>query len=154
MPIRTVADIEAFEAQPLAERALPRSTYEALAATASRTPDAKALSFFLTADAYKRAFTWTYAELLADITRAANAFHAFGVDAEHPVAFVLPNLPETHFTIWGGEAAGVVFAINPSAGGSPHRGTVARCTRARIGDSRAGAHDRPMGEARAASSGP
>jgi fatty-acyl-CoA synthase len=25
----------------------------------------------------------------------------------------LPNLPETHFTIWGGEAAGVVLAINP-----------------------------------------
>ncbi len=37
MPIRTVADVEAFEAQPLVERALPRSTYEALAATASRT---------------------------------------------------------------------------------------------------------------------
>ena len=51
--------------------------------------------------------------MLADITRAANAFHAFGVSADHPVAFVLPNLPETHFTIWGGEAAGVVFAINP-----------------------------------------
>ena len=113
MPIRTVADVEAFEAQPLAERALPRSTYEALAATASRTPDARALSFFLTADTYQRAFTWRYDELLADITRAANAFHALGVDAEHPVAFVLPNLPETHFTIWGGEAAGVVFAINP-----------------------------------------
>ena len=31
MPIRTVADVQAFEAQPLAERALPRSTYEALA---------------------------------------------------------------------------------------------------------------------------
>ena len=36
-----------------------------------------------------------------------------GVDEEHPVAFVLPNLPETHFAIWGGEAAGVVLAINP-----------------------------------------
>ena len=26
---------------------------------------------------------------------------------------MLPNLPETHLTIWGGEAAGIVFAINP-----------------------------------------
>lgn len=113
MPIRNITDIEAVEAQPLAERNLPRSTYEALAATANRIPDATALSFFLTVDTHKRAFAWTYAELLADITRAANAFHAFGVDAEHPVAFVLPNLPEAHFAIWGGEAAGVVFAINP-----------------------------------------
>jgi fatty-acyl-CoA synthase len=113
MPIRNIADIETIEAQPLASRALPESTYEAIAATARRTPGAQALSFFAKADSYKRSFTWTYAELLAEITRAANAFHALGVSADHPVAFVLPNLPETHFTIWGGEAAGVVFAINP-----------------------------------------
>ena len=111
--LRSIADIEAIEAQPLASWALPELTYEAIAATARRTPGAQALSFFAKADSHKRTFTWSYAELLADITRAANAFHAFGVDAEHPVAFVLPNLPETHFTIWGGEAAGVVFAINP-----------------------------------------
>lgn len=112
MPIRSIVDIEAIEALPLAGRGLPRTTYELLAATTKRTPDAKALSFFLTSESYDHVFTWSYAELLADITRAANAFHALGVSDEHPVAFVLPNLPETHFTIWGGEAAGVVFAIN------------------------------------------
>jgi fatty-acyl-CoA synthase len=113
MPIRNFADVLAFEAEPLARRALPRSTYEVLAASAKRWPVAKALSFFLTADTHDRAFSWTYAELLADVTRAANLFHALGVDADHPIAFVLPNLPETHFAIWGGEAAGVVLAINP-----------------------------------------
>lgn len=112
MPIRSIVDIEAIEAVPLADRGLPRTTYEALAATTRRMPDAKALSFFLTSDAYDHVFTWSYAELLADVTRAANAFHAFGVSTDHPVAFALPNLPETHFTIWGGEATGVVFAIN------------------------------------------
>jgi len=29
------------------------------------------------------------------------------------IAFVMPNLPETHWVIWGGEAAGIVFVINP-----------------------------------------
>lgn len=29
------------------------------------------------------------------------------------VAFTLPNLPETHLTLWGGQAAGIVFPINP-----------------------------------------
>jgi fatty-acyl-CoA synthase len=29
------------------------------------------------------------------------------------VAYVLPNLPETHFAIWGGEAAGAALAVNP-----------------------------------------
>jgi fatty-acyl-CoA synthase len=113
MPVRNPSDIEAIEATPLSSRALPGNTYAALLASAERTPEAKALSFFLNADAFERAHTWTYRELLADITRAANFFHELGVTPEHPVAFVLPNLPETHFTIWGGEAAGVVLAINP-----------------------------------------
>jgi len=113
MPIRSFADVQVFEAEPLARRALPRSTYDALVASARRWPEAKALSFFLTADTYDRTFAWTYAELLADVTRAANLFHSLGVDADHPVCLVLPNLPETHFTIWGGEAAGVVLTINP-----------------------------------------
>ncbi len=113
MPIRNFADVQVLEAEPLARRTLPRSTYDALAASARLWPEAKALSFFLTADTYDRAFTWTYAELLADVTRAANLFHSLGVDADHPVGLVLPNLPETHFAIWGGEAAGVVLTINP-----------------------------------------
>ena len=113
MPIRNFADVQVLEAEPLARRALPPSTYDALVASAKRWPEAKALSFFLTADTYDRAFTWTYAELLADVTRAANLFHSLGVDADHPVGLVLPNLPETHFAIWGGEAAGVVLTINP-----------------------------------------
>jgi fatty-acyl-CoA synthase len=112
MTIRNVSDVEALEAQPLSSHRLPRTSYEALAATAARTPDAKALSFF-SADAFAQAFVWTYADLLADVTRAANAFHELGVAPEHPVAFVLPNLPETHFVIWGGETAGAALAINP-----------------------------------------
>lgn len=113
MPVRDLADIQRIEAEPLARRGLPRTTYEVFVAGAERWPDRKALTFFPSADAYQRASTWTYAELLAEITRAANALHALGVDADHPVAYVLPNLPETHFTIWGGEAAGVVLAVNP-----------------------------------------
>jgi fatty-acyl-CoA synthase len=113
MPVRDLSDIQRIETEPLETRDLPPTTYEVFAAGAQRWPGRKALTFFLNADAYQRASTWTYAELLADITRAANALHAFGVSAEHPVAYVLPNLPETHFTIWGGEAAGVVLAVNP-----------------------------------------
>jgi fatty-acyl-CoA synthase len=113
MTTRNLSDIETLEAQPLSAHRLPQTSYEALATTAARTPDAKALSFFLSADACEKAFVWTYAKLIADVTRAANAFHELGVTPEHPVAFVLPNLPETHFVIWGGETAGAALAINP-----------------------------------------
>ena len=113
MAIRNLSDIAAIETVPLAERGLPQSSYAALASSAKRTPDAKALSFFLSADRLDATHVWTYAELLGEVTRAANAFATCGVATDRPVAFVLPNLPETHFTIWGGEAAGAVLAINP-----------------------------------------
>ena len=113
VPIRNQSDIAAIEAIPLSERALPESSYAALVDASKRSPDAQALSFFLSADRLDEAHVWTYAELVADVTRAANVFAALGVVADRPVAYVLPNLPETHFTIWGGEAAGAALAINP-----------------------------------------
>ena len=131
MPIRNISDIEAIEAVPLAERRLPENTYSALSASAKRTPDAPALSFFPTVSQFDRPFVWTYAQLIEDVTRAANFFHACGVTSESPVAFVLPNLPETHFTIWGGEAAGVVLAINPALE-ARQIGRLLRAARARV----------------------
>ena len=113
MPIRNQSDIAAIEAVSLSERALPESSYAALVDASKRSPDAQALSFFLSADRLDEARAWTYAELVADVTRAANVFAALGVAADRPVAYVLPNLPETHFAIWGGEAAGATLAVNP-----------------------------------------
>ena len=113
MPIRNQSDIAAIEAIPLSERALPESSYAALVEASKRSPDAEALSFFLSADRLDEAHVWTYAELVADVTRAGNLFAALGVAADRPVAYVLPNLPDTHFAIWGGEAAGAALAVNP-----------------------------------------
>jgi fatty-acyl-CoA synthase len=113
MAIRNLADIAAIEAVPLMERDLPESTYAALVASAKRTPDAPALTFLPSADRLDETHVWTYAEFVADVTRSANVFAALGVATDRPAAFVLPNLPETHFTIWGGEAAGAALAINP-----------------------------------------
>ena len=113
MSVRTLEDIEELERVPLSERGLPASTYEALRLAAERTPQARALSFFIDAADFTRTHEWNYAELFADITSAANAFHDLGIVPGEVVAFLLPNLPETHFTIWGGEATGIVMAINP-----------------------------------------
>jgi fatty-acyl-CoA synthase len=51
------------------------------------------------ADRLDATHVWTYGELVADVTRAANLLAALGVATDRPAAFVLPNLPETHFTI-------------------------------------------------------
>ena len=40
-------------------------------------------------------------------------FRRLGVQRNSVVAYILPNLPETHWTIWGAETAGIVMALNP-----------------------------------------
>lgn len=112
-PLTNLEDIEAFEQLPLSERGLPGNTYEMIARGAAIAPDQPALSFFLGADDFRHPYVWTHAELLADITKTANALRRLGIGRGDVVAFVLPNLPEAHFVIWGGEAAGIAFAINP-----------------------------------------
>ena len=64
-------------------------------------------------DTTKRARPGATATLLARITQTANALSRLGIGKDDVVAYVLPNLPETHFTIWGAEAVGVVAALNP-----------------------------------------
>ncbi|HBZ92744.1 MULTISPECIES: acyl-CoA synthetase [unclassified Pseudomonas] len=111
--IRTLQDIEQIESTPLSERDLPGSTFELIRRTAQANPDAPALSFILQGTGDETPLRLSYAELLARITQTANAFHRLGLRPGKAVSFLLPNLPQTHYTIWGGEAAGIVNAINP-----------------------------------------
>lgn len=111
--IRTLQDIELIESTPLSERDLPSSTFELIRRTAQASPDAPALSFILQGTGEETALCLNYAELLGKITQTANAFHRLGLRPGKAVSFLLPNLPQTHYTIWGGEAAGIVNAINP-----------------------------------------
>ncbi|AXQ27725.1 acyl-CoA synthetase [Solimonas sp. K1W22B-7] len=110
--IATLADVEAIEASGLPAD-LPGSTYEMIRRGAQLDPAAPALSFFLTTDEHIKPQVLSYRSLMMGIHRTANFFHELGATKDSVIAFVLPNLPETHFVIWGGEAAGIVFAINP-----------------------------------------
>lgn len=111
--IRTAADVRAQNAMPLAARYSERSTYELLQASAAAHADRPALTFLLRGTPDEEPVVHRYREFFARVTQAANAFHRLGLGAGDTVAYVLPNLPQTHFTIWGGETAGRVAAINP-----------------------------------------
>jgi acyl-CoA synthetase (AMP-forming)/AMP-acid ligase II len=111
--VRQLQDVLAIEADVPDPVGPLRNTYELLRRGAELDPEAPALSFFLRTEDYASPVVWTYREWMARITQAANAFRQLGVDRDDVIAFILPNLPETHWTIWGGEAAGIVFAINP-----------------------------------------
>ncbi len=111
--IRGLDDILAIEQEPLASRQPPESTFALIREAARRHGDAPALSFFLDGLHPERASRYSYRQLYAEVCRCANLFDELGLAPDQVVAYILPNLPETHFVLWGGEASGIVFAINP-----------------------------------------
>jgi len=107
-------DVEAWERVPLAKRiGRLRSTLDLIQRSAERSPDRPAITFIPGGTADEDPVTITYGELISKIHQAANAFAELGVGPEDAVSFLLPNLPETHITLWGAEAAGIVSPINP-----------------------------------------
>ncbi|AQR62490.1 hypothetical protein BZG35_13170 [Brevundimonas sp. LM2] len=116
-PLASVSDIHALEAAGWPTD-LPGSTWALLQSAAERFGEAPALSFFLETSGHRRPHSLSYRDLLAKVTGAANLFHGLGVGSTEVVALVLPNLIETHLCLWGGEAAGVAFPINPLMDGN------------------------------------
>jgi fatty-acyl-CoA synthase len=75
------------------------------------------LSYIADAADFRHVKSWSFRNLLRKVTQAANLFHAVGVGPGDVVAYALPNLPKTHFALWGAEAAGIALAINPALAG-------------------------------------
>lgn len=112
-PVQSLADIEAIEQH---RDWLPpgvQCTYDLLRHGAQIAPQAPALSFFMRTQDHRRPVRWTHHQWIARITQTANLLRRLGVQRGDVVAYVLPNLPETHWTIWGAETAGIAMALNP-----------------------------------------
>jgi fatty-acyl-CoA synthase len=110
---RNLADILALEQTPLADRPVPPHTLALLERGAARNPQAPALRFVFSGERPTESVDYTYAELVQRCYQAANMLHELGVGPTDVVSYLLPNLPETHFVLWGGQAAGIVNPINP-----------------------------------------
>ncbi|WP_226648566.1 acyl-CoA synthetase [Microbulbifer variabilis] len=89
------------------------NTFEALMAACKRYSRQTAISFFLSGKDYRKPVKISYQTLAERIVQTANLFNSVGIQEHDTVAFVLPNLPETHYVLWGAEAAAKVLAINP-----------------------------------------
>ncbi len=105
--------LEQLETTPLSDRHLPASTYALLQESASVYGDKVALRFLTLGTADEDAVSYSYQQLLGHINQTANALHALGIGEHDAVAMLLPNLPQTHFTLWGAEAVGILTPINP-----------------------------------------
>ena len=113
LKIKNLSDVENFEKIPIEQRFPYLNTYDILKHGAAINPEATALSFFLSGEHYANPSQVIYRDLLARITRTANLFHDLGVGPRDVITYLLPNLPQTHYILWGGEAAGIVNPINP-----------------------------------------
>lgn len=111
--LETIADVEAFEKTPLAEQFPFTDSYNLIKASAARFADDPALEFLLQGLPDELAQTVSFAELGAQVTRTANLLNSLGITADDAVSIILPILPQTHFAIWGAQAAGIANPINP-----------------------------------------
>jgi fatty-acyl-CoA synthase len=111
--IATLADVLEIEKIPLEERGLPSSTLEALRRSSEIYHDQPALKFFLQGTAFRDTRDYSYSDVMRLIYQTANMFHDLGIGPRDTVSLVMPNAPETIFSLWAGEAAGIVNPINP-----------------------------------------
>ncbi|MBA5689909.1 acyl-CoA synthetase [Rugamonas apoptosis] len=130
-PLRTLADIHAFEHEPGSQQLAADTTYDVLRQAAARHPQRTALRFVLSGAADAPEFCFSYQHLLDGVTQAANAFHHAGIAPGKAVALLLPNLPETHFALWGAQAAGIASPLNPLLE-AEHLASLVEATRAEV----------------------
>ncbi|MCB1342169.1 MAG: AMP-binding protein, partial [Pseudooceanicola sp.] len=110
--VRTIADIHAIEAMAYDEVVPARNLLDLFRATAATVGGQPALTV-LNADPADAGVRWTHAELLGEVTRAANMFHALGMRPGKGVAaFLAPTLPPFPPLLLGAQVAGIASSIN------------------------------------------
>ncbi|MGB2078747.1 MAG: AMP-binding protein, partial [Vibrio sp.] len=112
-PISSFSDLQTIEQTPIESRNLPETSYHLLVNSAKQFGDKIALRFLPQASLDETSITFSYHQLLEKVHQTANAFYQLGIAKDDVVSMLLPNLPQTHFTLWGGEAAGIINPVNP-----------------------------------------
>ena len=113
LPLRTLSDIERFETEKAFEqRCSARSIYDVFVSSAKIHTHRPALTMVMTGEASETPRRVTFRELLDGVTRTANLLRRIA-GPRAGVAFMLPSLVETHYTLWGAEIASYAVPINP-----------------------------------------
>lgn len=125
-------DVAAMQAEATWEdRAVAHSIYDYLSKTRASHGPRPAVSFQLLSGPADKAVTYSWNQLHARVTQAANMFRALGVGQNDVVAYVLPNAMETVVTLLAGAVAGIVNPVNPLLE-SEQISSILRETRAKV----------------------
>jgi fatty-acyl-CoA synthase len=112
MPIATLADIEALERIPFAERQPARSVLELLTTVADRHPEKLAFRSLSKGLPDEPTRDVTYGAFQRRIIQAANLFRALGVGPNDSVSLLMPISAETFYAMFGAQVAGMANPIN------------------------------------------
>ena len=129
--LETLDAVEKFEQTTLRENFPHTDSYEMLQLSAEQFGEDPALEFLLTGQKDEVARTVSYRELGKRINQTANLLNSLGLQTNQAVSIVLPILPETHFAIWGAQAAGIANPINPMLE-ADHIGEIMHAAESRI----------------------
>ncbi|MCV6624870.1 MAG: AMP-binding protein [Cellvibrionaceae bacterium] len=89
------------------------SIYHFLAATAEAQPEHTALRLITALEPAIDSHSVSYRELMQNINRSARLLQALSGKARPVCSFLLPNIPQAHYAMWGAESVGVVNPLNP-----------------------------------------
>lgn len=113
MDVRTIDDLVAIESQPYDSLVTARNLYDLFRATTQRVGGSKALTVLRSGDPADVGASFTHAEFLCEVTRAANMFGALGMSQGVGVAaFLTPTFPELPALLLGAQVAGIASSIN------------------------------------------
>jgi fatty-acyl-CoA synthase len=112
MAIATLADVEALETVPFAERQPARSVYEMLCTVADRHPDKPAFRSLDKGLPDEPTRDVTYGQFTRQITQAANLFRSLGIGPSESVSMLLPIAADTFVAMFGAQVAGIANPIN------------------------------------------
>jgi fatty-acyl-CoA synthase len=109
----TVADIEAFESIPMAQRFPATDALELIEKSAELYGDDPAIEFLLTGRRDESPQTISFKTLANQTRQTANLLSSLGLLGNEAVSILLPILPQSHPLILGSQIAGLANPINP-----------------------------------------
>jgi fatty-acyl-CoA synthase len=136
--VQTCLDMEKVDKSTLSPEQLPQSIYDGIITSARRYSNKTAIKYILDGDCIgpknipfskkvihqllkvTKGKTFaapyreiSYGEVAKSVTQMANALTQLGIEREDVTSIILPNFPETYFSLWGAETAGIANPINP-----------------------------------------
>ncbi len=129
--VRDESDLRRVEAEGFDAFLPHRTPYAMLRARADAAPDRVAIRFLRADGDRGQDQTFSYADLVTAIERAARLFRRLGVEREDSVAVLMPHTPHAQIAIWAAGIAGRAIPVNYTLH-PEHLSSLLRAARAKV----------------------